>query len=81
MEFLVRYLALYLLFSVTDSFWWFWIGNRHKNMLLMLAFQTASPSAHKNRRIVLVPCHVWMCDPTAIFGGINIFKGSGCHLL
>ena len=26
------------LFSVTDSFWWFWIGYRHKNMLLMLAF-------------------------------------------
>ena len=43
--------------------------------------QTASPSARKNRRIVLVPCHVWMCDPTAISGGTNIFKVSGCHLL
>ena len=43
--------------------------------------QKASPSARKNKRIVLVPCHVWKCDPTAISGGMNIFKVSGCHLL
>ena len=27
MEFQVRYLALFLLFSVTDSFRWFWTGS------------------------------------------------------
>ena len=31
MEFHVRYLALFLLFSVIGCFGWFWIGNLHKN--------------------------------------------------
>ena len=41
MEFLVRYLALFLLFSVIDSFEWFWMGSLHKNIQLMLAFLKA----------------------------------------
>ena len=36
MEFQVRYLALFLLFSVIDSFEWFWIGSLHKNIQLVL---------------------------------------------
>ena len=32
MEFQVRYLALFLLFSVIDSFKWFWMGNLCKNI-------------------------------------------------
>ena len=35
-EFQVRYLTLLLLFSVIDSFRWFWIGSLHKNIQLML---------------------------------------------
>ena len=27
MEFQVRYLAKFLIFSVIDNFWWFWMGN------------------------------------------------------
>ena len=32
MEFQVRYLVLFLLSSVIDSFEWFWMANLHKNM-------------------------------------------------
>ena len=35
-KFQVRYLALFLLFSVTGSFGRFWMGNLHKNIQLML---------------------------------------------
>ena len=38
MEFQVRYLPLFLLFSVISSFGWFWMGNLHKNIQLMLEF-------------------------------------------
>ena len=34
----VRYLALFLLFSVIDSFEWFWMEGLHKNIQLMLEF-------------------------------------------
>ena len=43
--------------------------------------QEASPWAGKNIRIVLVPCCAWKCIPTAISGGVDIFKVLGCHLL
>ena len=43
--------------------------------------QEASPSAHKNTRIILVPCHAWKGVPTAISGGVDISKVTGCHLL
>ena len=38
MEFQVRYLALFLLFSVVDSFEWFWMGSLYKNIQLILEF-------------------------------------------
>ena len=38
MESQVRYLALFLLFSVIDGFEWFWMGSLHKNIQLMLEF-------------------------------------------
>ena len=38
MEFQVRYLALFLLFSVIDSFEWFWMESLHKNIQLKLEF-------------------------------------------
>ena len=38
MEFQVRYLALFLHFSVICGFEWFWMGNLHKNIQLMLEF-------------------------------------------
>ena len=37
LEFQVRYLAFFL-FSVIGDFWWFWMGNLHKNIQLMLEF-------------------------------------------
>ena len=37
-EFPVRYLASFYLFSVMDSFEWFWAGCCCKNILLMLEF-------------------------------------------
>ena len=40
-EFQVRYLALIRLFSVIDGFEWFWMGNLHKNIQLMLEFLRA----------------------------------------
>ena len=42
MEFQVRYLALFLLFSVIDGFKWFWMESLHKNIQLMLEFLKAS---------------------------------------
>ena len=41
MEFQVRYLALYLLFSVIDGFQWFSMGSLHHNIQLMLEFLKA----------------------------------------
>ena len=38
MEFQVRYLILFLLFSVTGDFEWFWLERLHKNIQLMLGF-------------------------------------------
>ena len=38
MEFQVRYLALFLLFSVIGAFGSFWMGNLHKNFQLLLEF-------------------------------------------
>ena len=40
-EFKVRYLALFLLFSVIDGFEWFWITSLQKNIQLMLEFLMA----------------------------------------
>ena len=41
MEFQVRYLVLFLLFSVIDGLEWFWMRNLHKNIQLMLEFLKA----------------------------------------
>ena len=41
MEFQVRYLALFLLFSVIDDFEWFWMESLDKNIQLMLEFLKA----------------------------------------
>ena len=38
MGFQVRYLALFLHFSVIGGFRWFWMGSLHKNVQLMLEF-------------------------------------------
>ena len=38
MEFQVRCLASFHLFSVVDGFEWFWIGSRDKNIQLILEF-------------------------------------------
>ena len=43
--------------------------------------QKASPSAGKNAGVVLVPCRIWKCVPTAISGGANISEVPGCYLL
>ena len=42
MEFQVRYLGLFLLFSVIDGFAWFWMGSLHRNIQLMLDFLKAA---------------------------------------
>ena len=41
MEFQVRYLTLFPLFSVIDGFEWFWMGSLRKNIQLMLEFLKA----------------------------------------
>ena len=38
MEFQVKYLALFLLFSVMDGFGLFWMGSLQKNIKLMVEF-------------------------------------------
>ena len=41
MEFQVRYISLFLLFSVIDGFKWFWMASLYKNIQLMLEFLKA----------------------------------------
>ena len=41
MNFQVRYLVLFLLFSVIDAFEWFWMESLHKIIQLMLEFLKA----------------------------------------
>ena len=41
MEFQVRYLSLFFLFSLIDGFDWFWMESLHKNIQLMLEFLKA----------------------------------------
>ena len=43
--------------------------------------QEASQSAGKNTGIVLVPCCMWKCVPTAILGGVDISEVPACDLL
>ena len=43
--------------------------------------QEASPSAGKNTRIALVPCHAWNCVATAISSGVDISEVPECYLL
>ena len=38
MEFQVRYLAMFFLFSVIDSIEWFWMESLHKNIHLIMEF-------------------------------------------
>ena len=40
-EFQVRYMALFLLFSVIDGFGWFWMEKLHRNIQLILEFLKA----------------------------------------
>ena len=40
-EFQVRYVTLFLLFSVIDGFGWLWTGSLHKNIPLILEFLKA----------------------------------------
>ena len=42
MEFQVRKLALFLLFSVIDGWEWFWMGSLHSNIQLILEFLKAA---------------------------------------
>ena len=42
MEFQIRYLALFLLFSVIGGFGWFWMGNLQNNIQLILEFLKGS---------------------------------------
>ena len=41
MELKVRYLTLFLFYSVIDSFGWFWMGSLHNNVQLILEFFNA----------------------------------------
>ena len=52
-----------------------------KETKLGSSIQEASPSAGKNTRIVLVPCHPWKCVARASSSGMDIYKVPGCHLL
>ena len=43
MEFQVRYLVLFLLFSVIDGFSWFWMGSFHRSWSLVGVSQGSIP--------------------------------------
>ena len=54
MKFQVRYLALFLLFSVIGGLWWFWMGNLHKNIQLMLVLHFSYYTSMTFRMILSV---------------------------
>ena len=60
MEFQVRYLALFLLFSVIDDFKWFWMESLHKNIQLMLEFLKA-PYLVLHFSWYTWWCYLWYC--------------------
>ena len=41
MEFQIRYLVIFLLFSAINDFMWFWMGSHYKNIQLMMEFLKA----------------------------------------
>ena len=43
--------------------------------------QEGSLLAGKNTEVVLVPCHTWNSDPTAISSSVDISEVPECHLL
>ena len=54
MKFQVRYLILFLLFSVIGGLRWFWMGNLHKNIQLMLALHFSYYTSMTFRMILSV---------------------------
>ena len=60
MEFQVRYLALFLLFSVIDSFEWFWMESLHKNIQLM------QESLNAPFLVLHFSCYTLMIFPTML---------------
>ena len=60
MEYQVRYLALFLLFSVTDDFEWFWMESLQKNIQLMREFLKAP--------FLVLHCDIAICaDDTTLY--------------
>ena len=43
--------------------------------------QEASQSAGKTIGVVLVPCHIWKCTPTAVSGDVDISEIPRCHFI
>ena len=54
MKFQVRYLILFLLFSVIGGLRWFWMGNLHKNIQLMLVLHFSYYTSMTFRMILSV---------------------------
>ena len=73
LEFRVRYVALFLLFSVIDGFEWFWMGSLFKNIQLMLEFLKVSFLVLHFSWHTLRPswwCYLWYCyyaDNTTLY--------------
>ena len=57
------------------------VPSDNKEIQLGGSSQEASPSAGKNTGVVLVPCGTWNCVLTAVSGGVDICKVTGCHSL
>ena len=70
-EFQVRYLVLFLLYSVTDGFKWFWMESCHKNIQLMLEFLKA-PSlvlhfSYYTLMTLLMMLYCYLCYHTTLY--------------
>ena len=77
MEFQVRYLVLFLLFSVIDGFEWFWMVSLHKNIQLSWSssrFHSWSytfPTIYINDLPDNVICVIAVCaDDSTLYSGI-----------
>ena len=83
-EFLVRYLVLFLFFSVItiDGFKWFWMGSLHKNIQLMLYFLKAPFLAlHLSKytlMIFMMLCVILLSMPMILLSNLTVIRHMIC---
>ena len=82
MEFQDRYLAFFLPFSVIDGFWWFFMGNLHRNIQLITKFLKAPflvlQFSHYTLMSFLMMCSVILLSMLILFSPRSVIRHLVC---